>query len=79
MHNDTRLMLRSTLEEIIFSLNLIQKRFQDILTSDDFLKDEQGIEKLDSFQVEIGVYSMYLRILKILHLHIKMQNHHYHH
>jgi uncharacterized protein with HEPN domain len=53
MHNDTRLMLLSTLEEIIFSLNLIQKRFQNILTSDDFLTDEQGIEKLDSISMRL--------------------------
>jgi len=53
MHNDRLLILRSTLEDIITSLKLIQQRFQTIKTSDDFLKDEQGLEKLDSISMRL--------------------------
>jgi uncharacterized protein with HEPN domain len=53
MHNDRLLILRSTLEDIITSLKLIQQRFQSIQTSDDFLKDEQGLEKLDSISMRL--------------------------
>jgi uncharacterized protein with HEPN domain len=53
MHNDRLLILRSTLEDIITSLKLIQQRFQSIQTSDDFLKDERGLEKLDSISMRL--------------------------
>lgn len=53
MHNDRLLILRSTLEEIIYSLQLIQQRFEFIQTSDDFLKDERGLEKLDSISMRL--------------------------
>ena len=53
MHNDRLLILRSTLEDIITSLKLIQQRFQSIKTADDFLKDEHGLEKLDSISMRL--------------------------
>ncbi len=53
MHNDRLLILRSTLEEIITSLKLIQQRFQSIKHADDFLKDERGLEKLDSISMRL--------------------------
>ncbi|MDD2828715.1 MAG: DUF86 domain-containing protein [Sulfuricurvum sp.] len=53
MHNDRLLILRSTLEDIITSLKLIQQRFQSIKSSDDFLKDEHGLEKLDSISMRL--------------------------
>lgn len=53
MHNDRLLILHSTLEDIITSLKLIQQRFQSIQTSDDFLKDERGLEKLDSISMRL--------------------------
>jgi uncharacterized protein with HEPN domain len=53
MHNDRLLILHSTLEDIITSLKLIQQRFQTIQTSDDFLKDEYGLEKLDSISMRL--------------------------
>ncbi|WP_298693836.1 HepT-like ribonuclease domain-containing protein [uncultured Sulfuricurvum sp.] len=53
MLNDRLLILRSTLEDIISSLKLIQQRFQNIKTADDFLKDEQGLEKLDSISMRL--------------------------
>lgn len=53
MHNDRLLILNSTLEDIITSLKLIQKRFQSIKSADDFLKDEHGLEKLDSISMRL--------------------------
>lgn len=53
MHNDRLLILRSTLEDIITSLKLIQQRFQNIKTADDFLKNEHGLEKLDSISMRL--------------------------
>lgn len=53
MHNDRLLILHSTLEDIITSLKLIQQRFQSIQSSDDFLKDEHGLEKLDSISMRL--------------------------
>lgn len=53
MHNDRLLILRSTLEDIATSLKLIQQRFQSIKSADDFLKDEQGLEKLDSISMRL--------------------------
>ncbi|MFA6628184.1 MAG: HepT-like ribonuclease domain-containing protein [Sulfuricurvum sp.] len=53
MLNDRLLILRSTLEDIISSLKLIQQRFQNIKTADDFLKDERGLEKLDSISMRL--------------------------
>lgn len=53
MHNDRLLILRSILEDIITSLKLIQQRFQSIKSADDFLKDEYGLEKLDSISMRL--------------------------
>ncbi len=53
MHNDRLLILRSTLEDSITSLKLIQQRFQTIQTADYFLKDERGLEKLDSISMRL--------------------------
>ncbi|MBI5402017.1 MAG: DUF86 domain-containing protein [Ignavibacteriae bacterium] len=38
---------------IAWSLEQISKRFQTIKTSDDFLKDDEGIEKLDSICMQL--------------------------
>ncbi|SFV68055.1 protein of unknown function DUF86 [hydrothermal vent metagenome] len=46
-------MILSTLEDIIFSLELIAKRFESIHSSDDFLADENGLEKLDSISMRL--------------------------
>ena len=48
MHNEQKEMLLSTLEDIKYSLELILKRANNINSSDDFLKDENGLKKLDS-------------------------------
>ena len=54
MYNEEqRLSILSTLEDIKFSINLIQKRVKNIITSDDFLKDDDGLEKLDSISMRL--------------------------
>ena len=46
-------MLLSTLEDIVYSLQLIQKRFECIESSGDFLADENKLEKLDSISMRL--------------------------
>jgi len=41
------------LHNIIWSLDQINKRFQDIKSSDDFTKDDLGLEKLDSICMQM--------------------------
>ena len=53
MHNDQKLMIVSTLEDIKYSLELIQKRSEKISSSDDFLNDDEGLEKLDSISMRL--------------------------
>lgn len=54
MHNEQKEMILSTLEDIKFSLELIQKRAKNIDSSDDFLKDENGLQKLDSIAMRLS-------------------------
>jgi len=51
--SDEQLMILSTLEDIKFSIELIKKRFEQIDSSDDFLADEDGLEKLDSISMRL--------------------------
>jgi len=51
--SDRELMILSTLEDIRFSIELIIKRFEKIDSSDDFLADENGIEKLDGISMRL--------------------------
>lgn len=53
MSNIQTEMILSTLDDIIYSLNLIQSRAKDINTSDDFIENENGIEKLDSIAMRL--------------------------
>ncbi len=53
MLSDKVKMLLSTLEDIKFSLELIQARCKEIHSSDDFLKDNDGLEKLDSVSMRL--------------------------
>ena len=53
MHNDREKMILSTLEDVQYSLELIRARCQDIDSSDDFLNDELGIERLDSISMRL--------------------------
>jgi len=41
------------LKNIVWSLDQITKRFQAIKSSDDFLKDDLGLEKLDSICMQL--------------------------
>jgi len=51
--SDKQLMVLSTLEDIKFSIELIKKRFKQVESSDDFLADEDGLEKLDSISMRL--------------------------
>jgi uncharacterized protein with HEPN domain len=53
MYDDKTRMILSTLEDIQYSLELIQSRCKNIQVSDDFLKDDIGIEKLDSISMRL--------------------------
>jgi len=48
MSNDKKRMVISTLEDIKHSLELIVDRCKSIKSADDFLKDEVGLERIDS-------------------------------
>ena len=51
--SDKELMVISTLEDIIYSIELILDRFESIKSSDDFLADDIGLEKLDSISMRL--------------------------
>jgi uncharacterized protein with HEPN domain len=51
--SDKQLMVLSTLEDIQFSIELIMQRFKKIESSDDFLDNENGLEKLDSISMRL--------------------------
>ncbi len=53
MSDDKTMMILSTLEEIKYSLELIVKRCASITSADDFLKDEIGLERLDSISMRL--------------------------
>jgi len=53
MYDDKTRMILSTLEDIQFSLELIKKRSETIKVSDDFLKDDIGLERLDSISMRL--------------------------
>lgn len=53
MLDDKTRMILSTLDDIIYSIALINKRFKDIKSSDDFLKNDIGLEKLDGISMRL--------------------------
>ncbi len=53
MLNDKDKMILSTLEDIKHSLELIHSRCKNINSSDDFLKDDVGLERLDSISMRL--------------------------
>jgi len=53
MHKDKIRMILSTLEDIEHSLELIKSRSKNIKSSDDFLYDDNGLEKLDSISMRL--------------------------
>jgi len=48
-----RELLLEDFKNIIWALEQISKRFQAIQSSDDFLKDDNGLEKLDSICMQL--------------------------
>jgi len=46
-------LIRSILKNVAWSLDQIIKRFQSIQSSEDFLKDDTGLEKLDSICMQL--------------------------
>ena len=53
MFSDNERMILSTLDDIKTSLELIQKRCTNIKSSDDFLQNDNGLEKLDSISMRL--------------------------
>ena len=53
MLSENKELILSTLEDIDFSISLIVKRFEGINNSDDFLKNDEGLEKLDSISMRL--------------------------
>ncbi len=53
MYDDKTRMILSTLDDIDYSLELIKKRCETIKVSDDFLKDDIGLERLDSISMRL--------------------------
>ena len=51
--SDKELIILSTLEDIQFSIELIKERFKNIKSSEDFLTDDKGLEKLDSISMRL--------------------------
>jgi len=51
--SDNDLLIVNTLKEILYSIRLIQKRFEAIESVDDFLANETGLEKLDSISMRL--------------------------
>lgn len=48
-----RELLLEDLKNIVWALDQISKRFQTIKSCDDFLKDDNGLEKLDSICMQL--------------------------
>ena len=66
--SDKELMVISTLEDIIYSIELILDRFESIKSSDDFLADDIGLEKLDSISMRlVAIGEGFKNIDKITH------------
>ena len=51
--SDSQEVILSILEDIRYSLELIEKRFTSIQCMDDFLDDDSGLEKLDSISMRL--------------------------
>lgn len=51
--SDRDVIVISTLEDILFSIQLILKRFETIHSIDDFIESDEGLEKLDSISMRL--------------------------
>ncbi len=54
MYNDQDIIILD-LENILWAINLIKKRFSKIKTSDDFYENDDGLEKLDSICMRLSI------------------------
>ena len=64
-------MILSTLEDIVFSLELIKTRCKNIHNSDDFLNSDTGLEKLDSISMRlIAIGEGFKNIDKLSHYNL---------
>ena len=52
-NQDNKEVLVSVIKEIVYSIELILKRFENIQNSDDFLASDEGLEKLDSISMRL--------------------------
>lgn len=57
MYDDKTRMILSTLDDIKYSLELIKTRCETIKASDDFLKDDIGLERLDGIAMRLVAIS----------------------
>ena len=71
--SDKQLMVLSTLEDIQFSIELIMQRFKKIESSDDFLDNENGLEKLDSISMRLVAIGEGFKNIDKLTIGIKRQ------
>ncbi|WP_310441102.1 hypothetical protein [Sulfurimonas sp.] len=62
-------LLVETLTQILIAAQRILKRFEPIRTSDDFLKDEAGLEKLDAITISTLTLKLYLMFVKMICRH----------
>jgi len=53
MHDEDREIIKDILDNILWALDQVQKRFRVIQSPDDFLDSDEGIEKLDSICMQL--------------------------
>lgn len=66
-------LILSTLEDIHYSLKLIQNRVKNINSFEDFLDDEIGIEKLDSISMRLVDLATVNETQKLKNSELKLQ------
>lgn len=68
MHEYDREVVMDILDNMLWALDQIQKRFEEIKTASDFLDSDLGLEKLDSICMQlINIGEALKRIDKITH------------
>jgi uncharacterized protein with HEPN domain len=53
MHDGDSEIIESILDQILWAINQIEKRFSVIASSDNFLNSDKGLEKLDSICMQL--------------------------
>ena len=54
MHDEDREIIQDILDNILWALDQVQKRFRVIHSPDDFLDSDNGLEKLSEYRMEKG-------------------------